>query len=88
MGGLRGIDEIGRDHEGAPLLPGYAARLTGRPEPRICLLNTASGDDPAGFLRGYQLFEPVGGRVTHLQLFPMPNTADPEDLLLSRTSSS
>ena len=84
MGGLRGVDEIGRDREGAPLLPAYAARLTGRPEPRICLVNTASGDDPAGFLRGYQLFEPVRGRVTHLQLFPMPNTADPEDLLLSQ----
>jgi peptidase E len=84
IGGLRGPDEIGRDDEGAPLLLAHAARLTGRAAPRICLLNTAHGDDQAGYVRAYQLFGPVGGRVTHLQLFPMPNTADPGDLLLSQ----
>jgi len=84
IGGLRGIDDIGRDEDGAPLLLAYAVRLTGRPDPRICLLNTAHGDDQAGYLRGYQLFGPVRGRITHLQLFPMPNTSDPEDLLLSQ----
>ncbi len=84
MGGLRGPDDIGRDSAGAPLLLAYAAGLTGRTEPRICLLNTAHGDDSAGYLRGYELFRPVRGRVTHLQFFPMPNTADPEDLLLSQ----
>ena len=46
MGGLRGVDDIGRDGDGAPLLLAYAARLTGRPDPRICLLNTAQGDEP------------------------------------------
>jgi peptidase E len=84
IGGLRGIDEIGRDGDGVPLLLAYAARLSGRREPRICLLGTASGDDAGNHLRGYQLFGPVHGRVTHLQLFPMPNAADPEDLLLSQ----
>jgi peptidase E len=83
MGGLGSIDEIARDGRGVPLLPAYAAGLTGRPAPRICLLGTAMGDDAGSYLRGYQLFGPVAGRVTHLQLFPMPNTADPEDLLLS-----
>lgn len=84
IGGLSGVAEIGRDSGGAPLLLAYAARLTGRPEPRICLLNTAAGDGQAGYLRGYQLFGSMPARVTHLELFPMPNTADPEDLLLSQ----
>ncbi len=84
MGGLRGAEDIGRDDDGAPLLLAYAARLTGRPDPRICLLNTAHGDDQAGYVRAYQLFGPLRCRVSHLQLFPMPNTADPEDLLLSQ----
>ena len=84
MGGLRGAGDIGRDDDGVPLLLAHATRLTGRPDPRICLLNTAHGDDQAGYVRAYQLFGPVRGRITHLQLFPMPNTADPEDLLLSQ----
>ncbi len=52
--------------------------------PRICLLNTAMGDDPAAYLRSYHLFGQLPGRLTHLQLFPMPNVSDPEDLLLSQ----
>jgi peptidase E len=49
----------------------------------VCVLNTAGGDDPAGYLRQYSRLSQYGARVSHLQLFPMPNVSDPEDLLLS-----
>src|ERR1700689_667542 len=62
----------------------YALRLAGRAEPRICLLNTAGGDDPRWALQMYDRFAGYPARVSHLALFPMPNVADPEDLLLSQ----
>src|ERR1700744_2802898 len=62
----------------------YALRLTGKSEPRICVLNTAAGDDPAWTLRMYDRFRGHPARLSHLALFPMPNVADPEDLLLSQ----
>src|SRR5947209_19804788 len=62
----------------------YAMRITGRPEPRICVLNTAGGDDPRWALHMYDRFAGYPARLSHLALFPMPNVADPEDLLLSQ----
>ena len=47
-------------------------------------MNTAAADDPAWNLRAYQMLAPLGGRVSHLELFPMPNVADPADVLLSQ----
>jgi peptidase E len=62
----------------------YALGLTGRREPRICALNTAGGDDPRWTLHMYDRFAGHPARLSHLALFPMPNVADPEDLLLSQ----
>jgi peptidase E len=84
MGGLSGPEESVRGELAAPPLLAYAAQLSGRRAPRICVLNTATGDDPAAYLRAYDLFAAIPGRVAHLRLFPMPNTADPEDMLLSQ----
>ena len=84
ISGLGGPDQVGIRHDGAPLLLSYAARLAGAAVPRICVLNTAAADDPAWNLRAYQMLAPLGGRVSHLELFPMPNVADPADLLLSQ----
>jgi len=84
IGGLRGPERIGLNRQGAPLLLAYAARLSGARSPRICLLNTAMGDDPSAYVRAYQLLGSLPGTHTHLQLFPMPNVSDPEDLLLSQ----
>ncbi|HEY2264244.1 MAG TPA: peptidase E, partial [Streptosporangiaceae bacterium] len=67
-----------------PVHMDYAIRLTGRPEPRICVLNTAAGDDPRWALHMYDRFAGYPARLSHLALFPMPNVADPEDLLLSQ----
>jgi peptidase E len=66
------------------MLLAYAARLTGATKPKICILNTAWGDEPTACLRSYQLLGAIGGQLSHLQLFPMPNVSDPEDLLLSQ----
>ncbi|HEY7261784.1 MAG TPA: peptidase E [Trebonia sp.] len=68
----------------APLQVKYAMELTGRPRPNMCVLNTAVGDDPNAYLRFYDRLAQTPARVRHLALFPMPNVADPEDLLLSQ----
>ena len=84
IGGLRDSGTVGSGAGGVPRLAAYAARLSGSTAPRICILNTASGDDPAAYARSYQLLGLIAARLTHLQLFPMPNAADPQDLLLSQ----
>ena len=61
-----------------------ALRLTGQREPRLCVLNTAGGDDPRWTLVIYDRLAGHPVRVSHLALFPMPNVRDPEDLLLSQ----
>ena len=61
-----------------------ALRLTGQREPRLCVLNTAAGDDARWTLAMYDRLAGSPIRVSHLALFPMPNVADPEDLLLSQ----
>jgi peptidase E len=48
------------------------------------VINTATGDDPAGLLRFYDRLAPSPAKVAHLALFPMPNVTDPEDLLMSQ----
>jgi len=67
-----------------PLHVSYAMELSGVREPRLCVINTATGDDPAGYVRFYDRLAGAGARVRHLALFPMPNVTDPEDLLLSQ----
>lgn len=67
-----------------PLQVRYAVELAGRPQPRLCLINTASGDDPSGYVRLYDRLADSGARIRHLALFPMPNVTDPEDFLLSQ----
>jgi peptidase E len=62
----------------------YALGLTGQREPRLCVVNTAGGDDPRWTLHMYDRFAGHQVRLSHLALFPMPNVRDPEDLLLSQ----
>lgn len=57
-----------------------ALRLTGRTRPKVCLLQTASGDPAPNYLRGYAALSKLGCDVTHLSLFTMP-THDPFDVL-------
>jgi peptidase E len=81
---IGGFGGAGGDPGALPPLVAHAAALSGQPSPRVCVLNTASGDDAAAYTRTYQLLWPLRGHLTHLALFPMPNVADPEDLLLSQ----
>jgi peptidase E len=67
-----------------PALIGYALELSGAAQPRVCVLNTAAGDDPTGYVRMYSMLTQHGARSSHLQLFSMPNVSDPADLLLSQ----
>ena len=67
-----------------PLLVQYSLELSGRGRPRLCVLNTALGDDPNAYLRLYDRLADSPARVRHLTLFPMPNVSDPEDFLLSQ----
>lgn len=82
IGGLRVAGMAG--HPDAPPLLTFAAALTGRTMPGVCILCTATGDNPGSFLRIYEVACRLPARVTHLQLFPQPNVADPADLLLSQ----
>ena len=81
IGGTGGATE---PSTGLPRLVSYALELSGQPAPRVCLVNTATGDDPRGLARQYSVLAVTPARATHLELFPMPNVADPEDLLLSQ----
>lgn len=63
---------------------GYLAGLTGRASPRIAILATAGGDDPAAVERMRTRFAEAGYPAVPLALFPMPSVADPEDFLLSQ----
>ena len=67
-----------------PLQLRYAMELSGQPRPKLCNLNTANGDDPNAYLRFYDRLAGTNAQVRHLSLFPMPNVADPEDLLMSQ----
>lgn len=67
-----------------PLLMHRAAQLSGSATPKICIINTASGDDAAGYMRTYNAFSAMSSRVSHLQLFPMPNVLNITDFLLNQ----
>ena len=69
---------------GVPRLISHALELSGRRAPRVCLINTPMGDDPRVLVRLYSVLSATAARVTHLELFPMPNVQDPADLLLSQ----
>jgi peptidase E len=70
--------------DAVPLQVSYAMELTGQPRPKLCVINTATGDDPSGYLRFYDRLAATPAQVRHLALFPMPNVTDPEDLLMSQ----
>src|ERR1019366_6007084 len=55
---------------------------TGATRPRVCLLETASGDDASTYARIYEAFHAAGCDVSSRMLFPQPS-ANPEERLLS-----
>src|SRR5215469_2659223 len=81
---IGGIGSPLSQREPLPGLIEHALSLSGAVTPRVCVLNTANGDDLGSYLRFYARLSQHGARVSHLQLFTMPNVDDPEDLLLSQ----
>jgi peptidase E len=67
-----------------PVLIRHALDLSGADRPRVCVLNTAMGDEPGAYVRMYSRLSQRGARPSHLQLFPQPNVSDPAGLLLSQ----
>lgn len=59
-----------------------ALALTKRERPRVCLVETASGDPSLLYAMGYEAFNAAGCDVTELKLFPQPS-ADPSQRLCS-----
>ncbi|MDX6223349.1 MAG: hypothetical protein QOD91_2403 [Frankiales bacterium] len=81
-GGFRPNDRYGWAI--GPLID-HALELSGASRPRICYLATAGGDNLGAYALFYAAFagrEDV--RASHLQLFAMPNVADPARHLLEQ----
>jgi peptidase E len=57
-----------------------ALRLTGKDRPTVCLVMTASSDDPGYLVATFDAFRGWAVDVTHLRLATQPN-ADPHELL-------
>lgn len=66
-----------------PVLDRYVLNLTGREQPRICFLPTASGDAATYIVNFYAAFSKLRCMPTHLSLIT-PSTAGMRDLLLSQ----
>ena len=58
-----------------------ALELTGAARPRVCLLETASGDELSFYGILYEAFSAAGCEVSDLKVFPQPS-ADPAERLL------
>jgi dipeptidase E len=65
----RHIVAIGGAGLSEALLRRYVLDLTGKPQPRILYIPTASGDAPEGTLMFYEAFSGDGCRPAHLPLF-------------------
>jgi len=63
---------------GAMLIDALAA--TGETRPRVCLVNTAMGDNLMYYAIAYEAFNAAGCDVTEFKVFPQPS-ADPEERL-------
>jgi peptidase E len=81
---IGGITPMAEQDQRLPVIIAHALTLSGAQAPRVCVLNTANGDDPAAYVRMYARLSQHGARPSHLQLFSMPNVSDPADLLLSQ----
>lgn len=64
------------DEPANPLMHDYILSLTGKSEPRVLFIGTATGDQPQYIARFYAIFSPKPCRPSHLALILEP----PEDL--------
>ncbi|MCJ7842415.1 Type 1 glutamine amidotransferase-like domain-containing protein [Lederbergia sp. NSJ-179] len=66
-----------------PLLDSYILHQSGKTNPKICFLPTASGDSDSYIARYYDFFENLACQPSHLSLFNPP-TRDLESFLLDK----
>ena len=81
---IGGIGPRGSQDLRLPGLIAHALDLSGAAAPRVCVLNTANGDNQESYVRMYSMLTHYGARASHLQLFSMPNVTNPEDHLLNQ----
>jgi peptidase E len=63
----------------------YLVELTGKDDPRVCYIGTASGDSAAGALMFYDVARLAGIRYpSHLAVFPYPNVRDVREHLVAQ----
>lgn len=80
-GGFRLTERYGA--EPGPLVR-HALSLTGREDPAVTALYTATGDPAERIAQWYATWAPTPVRASHLALFPMPNVADVRTHLLAQ----
>src|ERR1700736_1404328 len=56
-----------------PKMCTYILGQSGRAAPKVCLIPTASGDDPGGIENFYGMAKRLGARPSHLSLFKQPD---------------
>jgi dipeptidase E len=66
-----GLGGSGDTDEATARLLAYVVGLAGKPSPKVCVVPTATGDDPAGVLRLYERLPPQAVR-SWLPVFPWP----------------
>lgn len=64
-----------------PLMRAFVA-LTGKPNPKVCLLPTAAGDSAESIVSWYDLMNQLECRPRHLRLFQPSKVQDFEEVLL------
>jgi len=67
--------------DGLPLMR-YFVSLTGKPNPKICLLPTASGDSAESIVSWYDLMNQLDCRPRHLRLFQPSRVDSWEEVLM------
>lgn len=67
--------------EGLPLMKFFIG-LTGKPNPKVCLLPTASGDNAEGIVGWYDVMNQLDCRPRHLRLFQPSKVESWESVLL------
>jgi peptidase E len=72
-GGLVSDDRYG--WRPGPLIE-HALSLTGKEQPKVCGLFTATGDDVARIAKWYAAWNGRDERVSHVEVLPMPNVDD------------
>ncbi|MEL5990409.1 Type 1 glutamine amidotransferase-like domain-containing protein [Microbacterium phosphatis] len=74
--GFTGLGLGPMDWEAGPVYRLAAEYARTSSAPRLCIIDTAEGDNPASLTAMYAAFGRRGFVVSHLALFPQPNVAD------------